>query len=471
MSTEKTARLMSQLPGPKGLPVVGNFLQLDVQKMHSILEAWADLYGGLYKFRLFHKTIVAISDPVLIQSILRDRPKTYRRGGNIEQISRELGTHGVFAAEGTQWQQQRQLTMQAFKPEHLRRFFPTLQVITERLKNRWSQRVNAGQLIDVQNDWMRFTVDVTTNFAFGYDINLLEQSNDNFQRHLEKLLPAFNRRANTPLPYWHFVKLPSDRALDKSLVVINATIHSFIEQTRQRLALQTSASQLPANFLETLLLAKDEAGIPLSDADIQGNIITILLAGEDTTAHTLSWLVYLLTEHPDVQLKMQQEVDAVLRDEPYPLDMAVIDQLSYIEAVAHETMRLKSVSPLLFIEPNVDVELAGTYIPQGTLLMLVSRHGALQEANFTDALAFKPERWLDATLSTCVHNRQANVPFGAGARFCPGRNLAILEIKMAMAMLCKHFSVSGVEGAPPVQEVFSFTMVPDKVDIRFALRG
>ena len=457
MITEKQRNSLSQLPGPKGLPILGNLFQIDLQKLHSILEEWSDLYGEIYKFKIANKTVVAISDPTLIQNILRDRPQTYRRVSSIERVARELGTHGVFSAEGEQWQRQRQLTMQAFKPEYLRQFFPSTRKITERLKNRWSKIAGTGQSIDVQKDWMRFTVDITTNFAFGYDINLLEQENDSFQRHLEKFLPVFNRRANAPFPYWHFIKLPSDRAMEKSLAVIKKTIHAFVQQTRQRLAQQPGIAMHPANFLEALLLAHDENGARLSDAEIQGNIITVLLAGEDTTAHTLSWLLYLITEHPEVQQKMQQEADAVLGAETTPPDISAVEKLNYIEAVAHETMRLKSVTPLFFMEPNRDVELAGITIPKGTFLMLVNRYGALQEENFTDAHEFKPERWLESNPTACAHNRNASTPFGAGPRFCPGRNLALLEIKMAMAMLCKNFSITRVEtGASRSRDFFIY---------------
>jgi cytochrome P450 len=470
MLTKKPLNSLSQLPGPKGLPVLGNLLQIDLQRLHSILEEWSGIYGDIYKFRIANKTVVAISNPALIQNILRDRPETYRRVSSIERVARELGIHGVFSAEGEQWQRQRQLTMQAFKPEHLRRFFPTVRKITDRLKNRWSKIADSGQFIDVQKDWMRFTVDVTTNLAFGYDINLLEQENDYFQCHLERLLPAFNRRTNAPFPYWHFVKLPSDRAMEKSLAVIKETIHTFVQQTRQRLAQQPEKTVQPANFLEALLLAHDENGIRLSDAEIQGNIITILLAGEDTTAHTLSWLLYLITEHPEVQHKMQQEADIMLGAETMPPAISTVEKLNYIEAVAHETMRLKSVTPLLFMEPNRDVELAGITIPKGTFLMLVNRYGALQEKNFTHAHEFKPGRWLESNPVSCVHNRNASIPFGAGPRFCPGRNLALLEIKMAMAMLCKNFSVTRVKTGLPVQEIFSFTMMPDKLIVKFEAR-
>lgn len=470
MSVTNRPLTIAQLPGPGGLPFLGNLLQIELRELHRILEDWAGTYGDLYRVKLAGKSTVVVSNPELIQTVLRERPQSYRRLSSLERVARELGTHGVFTAEGEQWQQQRALVAQAFKPDNLRRFFPHLRTITARLQNRWQNLAGSAQSVDVEKDWMRFTVDVTTLFAFGFDINLLEKENDDFQRHLERQLPAFNRRANAPFPYWHYVKLPGDRAMEKSLDAIKATINEFVDQTRLRLRQQPGLAAQPANFLETLLATQNEDGTGLSDEEIQGNILTVLLAGEDTTAHTLSWLLYLIAGHPEVQRKMRQEADAVLGTETLAQDPLVLDQLPYIEAAALETLRLKSVTPMLYLEPNSDVELDGVRIPKGTFLILLTRYGALQEENFTGALRFQPERWLDTNRSGCPHNRQAFVPFGSGPRFCPGRTLAMLEIKMAMAMVCRNFSVQRDETGPSVREIFSFTMRPDRLQIRFIER-
>ena len=462
MAEEKKYRVLRDLPGPKGLPIIGNLLQIDLPKLHLIMEKWADEYGDSFKFKLANKNVIGISNTDLIHIILRERPEKYRRVSTIENVARELKVNGLLTSEGELWHRQRNITSKAFKSECLRQFFPAMQQIISRLFNRWNNFAINGKAIDVKKEWMLFTVDITTKFAFGYDINLLQNESNSFQQHLEKQLPGFNRRVNAPFPYWHYLKLPSDYALENSLVLIKEVINSFIVSARQRLKTGFGKESVqPSNFLEAILLSKDKDGTEFSDEEIQGNIYNILMAGEDTTAHTLSWALYFMTEHPEVQNKMQKEADTILGNEGMPSDLESLGKLIFIEAVANETLRLKGAAPLLFLEANTDVELDGLMIPKGTLIMLINRHGGLQEKNFTNALQFNPERWINSKANGYTHNHNASIPFGGGARSCPGRNLSMMEMKMALAMVCKNFNVIRVEPDRPVQEVFSFTMMPD----------
>lgn len=465
-TTPATGRPLATLPGPKGLPLLGNMLQLKVTQLHSILEQWADTYGPLYTFRIARKPVLVIAAPHLIHEVLRHRPETYRRLGSFAPVLEEIGVQGVFSAEGEAWRRQRRMVMQAFNTQQLRQCFPILKMVTTRLKHRWDRAATSGLAIDIHQDCMRYTVDVTTMLAFGHDMNTLEHPGHSLQQHLAQILPTVNRRVNAPFPYWHFVKLPADRAFDRAFAAIRTAMAACIARSRARLAHDPALVAQPSNFLEAMLVARDDAAGAFSEAEILGNVLTMLVAGEDTTANTMAWMSHFMTEHPVVQSRMQQEAEAVLESETMVQHFDDYERLPYLEAVAHETMRLKSVAPMLFLEPNYAVQLGGLHLPAGTALFLLTRHCGMQEHAFTAPETFQPERWLTApAVPQCGHDPRAFMPFGAGPRFCPGRNLAFLEIKSVLAMLCRNFYLTKVAGSP-IKEHFAFTMMPTPFTVR-----
>src|ERR1022692_1308043 len=145
-------RSLTELPGPRGLPFVGNLLQLDLKQLHRVLERWCNEFGPLYAFELGRKPVVVVADPGLIQNILRQRPNLYRRLGTIESVFKEMGITGVFSAEGENWKRQRRLTAHALDAGHLRQFFPALIKVTELPKNRWSCAADHEAPAEVQQD-------------------------------------------------------------------------------------------------------------------------------------------------------------------------------------------------------------------------------------------------------------------------------------------------------------------------------
>jgi cytochrome P450 len=197
-------------------------------------------------------------------------------------------------------------------------------------------------------------------------------------------------------------------------------------------------------------------------------VLTMLLAGEDTTAHTLAWLIYQLSRHPDVFSRMRAEIDAVLGADALPERPEQLATMRYTEACISESMRMHPVAPLIGAEALNDTTVAGVAVPKMTVVLLLTRVGAMQDANFTDAATFQPERWLMPVSDG--NNKKASIPFGAGPRLCPGRFLAIEEMKMALSMLVRNFDIESVDtpdGAPP-RERLTLTMAP--VGVRLKLR-
>ncbi|MET0681414.1 MAG: cytochrome P450 [Burkholderiales bacterium] len=469
---QTAARTIDQLPGPRGLPVVGNLLQLRGSRMHTILQGWAEEFGPIFAFRFFRRPVVVIADVELIHRVLRDRPEGFRRRTAIRDAMRELGIDGLFVAEGADWRRQRKLTMHALNTDHLRDFFGRLEQVTGRLQRRWERAADEGSRVDAQRDLMRFTVDVTSGLVFGYDLNTLEQRADAIQQHLGKMFPALLRRLLAPVRYWHYVKLPVDRELDAAVAEVHKLAAALIARARARLEREPGLRARPGNLLEAIIAAQDAETGAFSDREVLGNALTMLLAGEDTTANTISWVIHFLVRHPDVHARAREEVDRVLGGADRPADYTSTEALRFVEAVAHEAMRHKPVAPFLAFEPYEDVELGGVKVPAGNVVYLLTGKVANEEKNFADARAFRPERWLEGGGQTHPgHDTRAFLPFGAGARFCPGRHLAMLEIKMVIAMLCRNFEVGPVADAAAVEEVFSLTMRPENLFVSLRRRS
>jgi cytochrome P450 len=280
-----------------------------------------------------------------------------------------------------------------------------------------------------------------------------------------------NRRMNAPFPYWHFVKLSADRALDQALASVRQVIVEIIAQSRARLVQDPDLATRPTNLLEAMLVAQDDESGTFTEDEIVGNIITMLLAGEDTTANTMAWMMYFMAAYPKIQHTLQQEVDAVLGNADTLQQFQDYERLTYLEAIAHEAMRLKPVAPLIFLETNYAVELGGIHIPGGTSLFLLTSQSGMQEKEFSAAKQFQAERWLAGTdISQGAHNPSAFMPFGGGPRFCPGRNLALLEIKAVMSMLCRNFSITRTDETQQVGEHFAFTMMPTNLFVTLSKR-
>lgn len=461
-------RTLADLPGPRGLPVLGNSLQLDLTQLHLVLERWADQYGPAYAFRMGTKRVVALSDPTWCAQVLRARPETFTRHSGVAPVLSEMGIAGVFSAEGDAWRVQRRLATFALAQRHLHGLFAKLQTAAARLKRRWDGLADAGAPIDVAEELKRFTVDATTLAAFGHDVNTVEQGNDVIQRKLELVFPAVNRRLFSLFPVWKFVKFPRDRRLDRALAELRAWLGELVAAERLRLTAAPERAAAPSNFLEAMVSARDGEGRPFSNEAIFGNLMTMLLAGEDTTAYTLSWAVHHLCDSPQSVSEVRREADALLGTSDVAPGIETANDLAWAGAVASETMRLRPVAPVAMLDAKVETAVGDLLVPKGTRLCLLTRPAARDPDRFALPHAFRPQRWLGE--ASGAHDESAHMPFGSGPRICPGRSLAMLEIKLLLSMLYKNFDIERAGAADSVRETFAFTMSPAGLRVRLRRR-
>lgn len=463
-------RVPEELPGPKGALLLGNAKQIDPEHFHNNLEDWAEQYGTPYTFRLAHQRLVAFSDPKVIAQVLRERPDTFRRARRVKPIFDELGIDGVFSAEGAAWRPQRKLAIAALSHRNLKNFYGVLADMAERLRLRWLRVADTGRVLNIQEDLMRFTVDVTTMLTFGHDANTLEKGSDVIQRHMEKVFPALSRRLQAPLPYWRVLKLAKDRDVDKAVSALRSWLAPIVEETRSRLAADPEIAKNPTNFLESMLSSRDENGQPFSEKRIFGNALTMLLAGEDTTANTLAWAVHELLDRPESVERLHDELDAALGSHHVPASRETAQGLTFATAVANETMRLRPVAPLLLADANKEVVIDNVLITEKTAIALLIRTAALDDAVMPNGKSFIPERWLDPSTAEAAQQKLVHIPFGSGPRICPGRSLALLEMNIVLSVLYKNFEVDRVGKSSDVEELFSFTMIPTNLRVKLRRR-
>ncbi|WP_242203766.1 cytochrome P450 [Aestuariivivens insulae] len=461
-----TSIKIKDLPSPKGHFIWGHLPQFNTYNKHQVLERWVEECGDLFKINFVGKEFVVSSRSSLNSTILRLRPEKFRRFSKIDEILKEMGVSGVFNAEVGDWKRHRKPIAEALNMQHVKGYYPVVLDKTFRLLKKFKTFSEANKTIDVQKEFMLFTVDITTEIAFGHKLDTINNMDDSFQKHLEVIFPMINERITAPIPIWRFFKRKKDKVLLESIEAIKAVIYQFIEESKSRIKNNPELKKQPSNFLEALLLANENH--VFSYEEVYGNIFTMLLAGEDTTSNSISWALFYLAQHPEVVAKVREEAYMVYLDDDAPTTFEKLSELKFTNAVVQEVLRLKPTTPQLYFEANEDVEIEGVFIPQKTKVILQNKVAQTKETYFTNANTFEPERWMD---NGCpmhkAHSPEVIKVFGGGPRYCPGMHLAITEMVTLISTLCKHFNFKLKIKPEAVVEQFEFTMYPKNLLIEF----
>lgn len=470
-SVRSPAVEIDDLPGPRPLPVVGNTLQFGAHGgMHAALESWTDRYGPIFKAHLGKAVLPVVADASLIHEILRRRPEVFGRSQVLSSVINAISPVGLFTAEGEVWQRQRRLVMRALTPEQVRRSFPIIRSVTERLHGKWLAEARAGRVSDLGTDFRRFAVDVATWMSMGQDIDTLSHPDHPLQSDVDLWFSLIGRRMVSPIKWWKIVKLPIDRRGDAAMARLQALIEELIAQGRETLEREPGLRERPANVLQALIAARDEPGSGFTDDDVRGNVLTFLFAGEDTAASVMGWLVHLLATTPRALAAATDEADRLLGARPMIEAFDEVGRFDYMEAAVTESMRLKPIAPLLMATALRDVEIAGLRVPRCRTMVLALRQASRRAPAFVDQDVFEPDRWLAAASAApgLDDPKRAMFPFGAGPRLCPGRYLAMVMITTAVSMAVRNFSIAFEPGCG--RERLAFTMAPESLRARLTPR-
>ena len=466
------SRQVADLPGPKGQPFFGNTLQMGGRQWHLSLAKWIREFGPMFKVNVLGGSMVIVADRATAATVLRERPDSFRRVGGLKLIMNELNIGGVFTAEGDDWRKQRRLVMGGLNAEVIRNFFPTMVFMTERVLDRWKVALAAGKPVDLRRDLKALALDVTVGIAMGFDIGVINDDSSQLQHDIDNMFQRLGSRTASLFPYWRHFKLPVDRAADKSAINIEQTVAGFIKNTRERMAQQPHLRQKPTTMLEAMIAASEDPDSEFTDQDLISNAILSVVGGEDTTANSMAWMINLLAQNPAAAAALTAEVDAVLGDSALVRDWELMKQFPYLDAAHNETQRLRTVAPFIGIVANADCVVADTFIPKNTALVVSTSAEGMDETQFPQHEKFLPERWIfDQKPAKENDPTRKLMPFGDGARLCPGRFLALTEIKLVISMIMHNFELEFDTSAPPIQQIMNFFMNPSAVPVRLKLRN
>jgi cytochrome P450 len=404
--------------------VLGNVLALRRDPLRFLTGLARD-YGDVVSFRVGMQRAVLINQPALIDRIVRDR-RFVRSAQTRRGLSSLLG-NGLLSLEGAPHLRHRRLMQPAFHRERIRRYVAIMADETYRVLERW----RGGEVRELREEMMRLTFSIVARSLFNTDTT---SDADNVHAALKRALPAvlnstmLSRVSPVPLPPLY------GRSTRAAIGELHDLVRAIVQRRRRE-------GDDRGDLLSMLLATRDEDGSALSDEEVCAETLTILLAGHDTTAHTLTWAWYLLTMHPTIQEALATEVRAVVGER------AVTDEdlprLQLADRVVRETLRLYPAAwwaDRIWDEPT---ELGGFAIPANTLVVFSTYVTQRDGRYFPDPERFDPDRFLPERAAKMADG--AYLPFGAGVHVCIGNTFALMEARLILAAIAQRFVVRATQ--------------------------
>jgi cytochrome P450 len=442
-------------PGPKGLPVLGSALSLR-RDVLGMLTRVAREYGDIAHIPLLLQSRILVSSPEWIEDLIVRQPQKFDKGPGLKDASRRLLGQGLLTSEGELWRRQRRLAQPAF---HRQRIGEYAQVMVEQAAAH-TRDWREGETRDMAEEMMALTLMIAVKTLFGIE----------FTEEAKRVGPAVTLlmryqlgRLRSPLKIPMHWPTPSNLRAERAYQFLDSLVYGIIEERRRR---RDAGEPEGRDVLSLLMNAMDEDGSRMTAKQLRDEVMTLFIAGHETTAVTLGWLWHLLAHHPQVEARLCEELQNVLGGRaPTPEDLA---RMPYLDAVVHEVLRLYPAAYVLQRTSVEPFDLAGYHFPVNTTVIM-SQWIVHRDPRLFDAPEeFRPERWLDG-LESRLHP-YAYFPFGGGPRRCIGQIFALMEAALVAATLAQKFRFTEPEGTSAVPEPLVTLRakggLPMKVEVR-----
>lgn len=411
-------------------------------------KAWREV-GDCYEFRVAGERIKVIVHPDDVAAMLLDRRHKYIKGASYDQFRRLIGK-GLISSEGDLWRRQRRIIQPSFRRETVRSFGDGMVARTDRMLDRWASRHAGGGVFDVHAELMRLTLEIIANALFELELRDDGVSTNDFSDALGVI--AARITAVLEAPRW--IPTPANRKLVRACTALESVIMRIIDDRRRSGADRD-------DLLGALLRGRDDDGAPFDDELLRDEVVTMFLAGHETTAVTLGWTLWLLSQHPDIRARMIDEIDrAVGQSQPTIADLA---KLGYVKQVLYESMRV--ISPVWSGARNcIESDTLGDGYPieVGDRVMNVIWLTHKHPEFWPDPERFDPERFTPERIAT--RHKFAYMPFTEGPRKCVGEHFATMESVLVLTRLFQRFDLAAAPDFVPEMD-FQLTTRPDRKSV------
>jgi len=399
-------------------------------------------FGDVVYLRLAHVPIILLVHPRDIERVLVTDSANFTKSADYRALATVLGK-GLLTSEGEFWRRQRGLIQPAFRRENILTYAPVMTQAAERMLSSWPD----GSRRNIHLDFMRVTLDIVARCLFGAQVS---DAAERVGKAMEIVTDRFVLDASAALLFPFNVRdifaLQKRRAIHELDNIINGII-------RERRASHESRSDL----LDALLTVRDADGKPMREEQLRDELMTLFLAGHETTAIALSWTCFLLAQHPAIEAKLVAELQTLLGGRTPAIED--LPRLRYTEMVLKESMRLYPAVWGLGRRAIAECELGGYRIPAGTNVFMFQWFTQHDPRFFSDPERFDPERWREDPVRSGKIPRFAYFPFGGGPRVCVGASFAMIEATLLLAMIQQKFHLHLVPGKR-VEPVGTVTLRP-----------
>lgn len=411
--------------GPKGLPISGNLLAFRRNPLQFLRQAAQD-HGEVAHIRFGpSRHMYLLTNPDHIREVLVTKPKYFRKGKGL-QVARATVGDGILTSEGEKHMRQRRLMQPAFHRERIANYGQVMVRQAVELMDGWKD----GEVRDIHHDMMKVTLAIITETMFGKGI---KDGADKIGHAIDVGLNYIANKASSIIDIPLSIPTRRNREFAESNETLDKIIYGIIEERRN------SSEEGHNDLLAMLLAARDEDdGKGMTDEQVRDELMTIFVAGHETTANTMSWIFYLLATHPEEKQKLEQELGSVLGERLPAVED--IPHLAYTNQIVHETLRMYPAAWMINREVAETVEIGGRIYQPGETLMMSQYVMHRNPRYYENPDEFQPERFAGDLLKRIPSF--AYFPFGGGPRICIGNNFALMEAALLLATIAQRYRMS-----------------------------